>query len=222
MLATVTLLALHVAWHANRPLTSARARALPAPPSHAALRVLALGDPVMFAKMTMLWLQAFDTQAGTQIPLRSLDYARVIAWLRVPLALDPLAQYPLLAASRLYAEVPDDARSRRMLEFVAIEFSKDPARRWPWLAHAVYLARHRLHDSALALRYARLLAHSEVSEIPHWARQLEVFVHEERGEIEAAKILLGGLLASGKITDPHERWFLSQRLHDLEAPASTK
>lgn len=222
LLAAVTLLTLQVAWHASRLPPSAQAHELRAPPPYAVIRALAWGDPIVFAKMTMLWLQAFDTQAGTQIPLRSLDYAHVIAWLRVPLALDPKAQYPLLAASRFYAEVPDATRSRRMLEFVAAEFAQDPARRWPWLAHAVYLARHRLHDAALALRYARLLAKSTASEIPDWARQLEVFVLEDMGEIEAVKILLGALLASGKIRDPHERWFLSQRLHDLEATATVK
>ena len=37
------------------------------------------------------------------------------------------------------------------------------------------------------------------------------------GELESAKVLLGGLLDSGQITDPHERWFLSQRLAELEA-----
>ena len=34
---------------------------------------------------------------------------------------------------------------------------------------------------------------------------------------QGAKVLLGGLLDSGEISDPHERWFLSQRLHELEA-----
>ena len=41
-----------------------------------------------------------------------------------------------------------------MLEFVYREFLLDPNRRWPWLAHATVLAKHRLHDLPLALRYA--------------------------------------------------------------------
>ncbi len=208
---------LQLAWHANRAEPIGIAHALPRPPSLAVAEGLTWGDPVVAGKLVMLWLQAFDTQAGSRIALRDLDYDRVIAWLEVCLALDPRAQYPLLAASRLYAEVPDPARSRQMLEFVYAVFERDPASRWPWLAHAVYLARHRLKDSTLALRYARALAQSEAAEIPNWAKQLEIFVLEDRGEIEAAKILLGGLLASGKITDPHEQRFLSQRLHDLEA-----
>jgi hypothetical protein len=36
-------------------------------------------------------------------------------------------------------------------------------------------------------------------------------------ELEAAKIMLGGLLASGRITDPAEAKFLKGRLDELEA-----
>jgi hypothetical protein len=219
MLAGAALLVLQILWHASRPVASRAAQDLPAPLPLTVGSVLALGDPPVLAKLTMLWLQAFDTQAGVRMALSDLDYARVTGWLQLVLGLDARAQYPLLAASRLYAEVPDDARSRHMLDFVARAFAEDPARRWPWLAHAVYLARHRLQDSTLALRYARELTVSSAPEIPHWARQLEIFVLEDRGEIDAAKILLGGLLASGKITDPHEQWFLSRRLQDLEQRA---
>ncbi|MGH8596407.1 MAG: hypothetical protein ACREXT_07105 [Gammaproteobacteria bacterium] len=216
LLAGAGLLTVQILWHAKLAAPQSVARPLPAAPPLPIARSLAFGDPVTSSKLLMLWLQAFDTQAGHSLALHSLDYERVIAWLNLSLALDPLAQYPLLAASRLYAEVPDPKRSRRMLEFVEKAFADDPAQRWPWLAHAVYLARHRLQDSALALRFAQALAANPAPEIPHWARQLEIFVLEDRGEIEAAKILLGGLLASGKIADPHERWFLSQRLHALE------
>jgi hypothetical protein len=36
-------------------------------------------------------------------------------------------------------------------------------------------------------------------------------------ELEAAKIMLGGLLASGAIRDPAEARFLKERLEELEA-----
>lgn len=213
------LISVHLAWRAGLPPLAATPRALPPPPAHALANVAALGDPIALAKSAMLWLQAFDSQAGTDIALVELDYTRVIEWLKLCLRLDPRAQYPLLAASRLYAEVPDRARSRQMLDFVQRAFADDPARRWPWLAHAVYVARHRLHDKALALEYARTLAAAISPAIPHWARQLEIFVLEDMGELEAAKILLGGLLASGQITDPHEHRLLAERLQTLENAA---
>ena len=40
---------------------------------------------------------------------------------------------------------------------------------------------------------------------------------EDMGELETAKILLGGLLASGAITDAHEIHFLTERLNTLKS-----
>lgn len=205
-------------WHLSLEPVAPRPRALPPPPSLEIARALALGEPLVLSRLIMLWLQAFDTQAGTDIALADLDYARVEAWLQLCLALAPEAQYPLLAASRLYAEIPDPGRARRMLAFVSAAFAQDPARRWPWLAHAVFVARHRLQAPALALHYAHQLAAEPAPGIPAWARQMEIFVLEDMGEIEAARTLLGGLLASGQITDPHEARFLAARLAALEAP----
>jgi hypothetical protein len=103
-----------------------------------------------------------------------------------------------------------------MLEFVHEQFLLDPNRRWPWLAHAALLAKHRLHDLPLARRYAAAIDRNVSAEVPLWARQMEIFILEDMNELEAARIMLGGLLASGKITDPAEAAFLKQRLEALE------
>ncbi len=204
-------------WHHQLPPPEARAEALPIPPGSSFLRLLSLGDSLVMAKYLNLWLQAFDNQPGISISFNDLDYSRVIAWLGRILELDPRGQYPLLAASRLYADLNMPAKQRQMLNFVHQEFLKDPDRRWPWLAHAAYIAKHRLHDLPLARRYAREIAtHTRPERVPAWARQMEIFILEEMGEIESAKILIGGLLESGTITDPHELSFLTRRLAELE------
>jgi hypothetical protein len=204
-------------WSAQRNGASATIRELPAPPATAMLRVAAFGQPELLARLTMLWLQAFDYQPGVSVAFRDLDYRQVEAWLERMLELDPGFQYPLLAAARLYGEVPERDKQLRMMRFIARQFPIDPVARWQWMAHAVYLAKHRLHDLELALELARELAAAEPADgIPHWALQMHIFVLEDMGEIESAKVLLGGLLDSGKIGDAHERWFLSQRLHELQ------
>ena len=50
---------------------------------------------------------------------------------------------------------------------------------------------------------------------------MEVFVLEAMGELEAARIMLGGLIASGRIDDPAELRFLAERLKELESGLST-
>jgi hypothetical protein len=213
----VLMLALQMGWQALRTPRAAMADAVPAPPPLETLRLFSVGDHIVLAKMLMLWVQAVDTQPGVSIPYRELDYTIVRAWLDAILALDTRGQYPLFAASRLYSEVPDDTRRRMMLEFVYRKFLEDPDRRWLALAHAVYMAKHRLHDLPLALRYAKALTeHVTATGVPYWVRQMQAWVLEDMGELEDTRILLGGLVANGTITDPHELMFLKQRLRHLE------
>ena len=202
---------------AVRPAPRATADDLPPPPSTALLRLASLGEPVAAAKLLMLHLQSFDYRAGSHVPYRDLDYERVVAWLDRIVDLDPSAQYPLMTASRIYAEVPDPAKQRLMLDFVYRRYLEDPNRRWPWLAHAAYVAKHQLKDLPLARRYAVALEKNTTTpDAPLWVRQMEFFILEDMNELEAAKILLGGLVASGQIKDARELAMLQARLKGLE------
>jgi len=217
VLLTLSLsLLLQICWHNAQPATSTEMKDLPPPPALSTLRIASFGEPIALSKLLMLHLQSFDMQSGTARPLLDLDYVNVEMWLRRILELDPSAQYPLLAASRLYAEVPNPAKQRQMLEFVYQQFLADPNRRWPWLAHAALIAKHRLKDLPLARKYAQAIRlYATDSTVPHWATQMEVFILEDMDEVESAKILLGGLLKSQQITDPHELQFLTRHLLDI-------
>ena len=189
---------------------------LPPPPNAHALRLASLGEPEAAARLTMLYLQSFDLGGGNAAPYRNLDYRRLVEWLEAILALDPRSHYPLFAAARVYAETPDLARMRIALDFVYRQFLVDPDRRWPWLAHAALLAKHRLKDLPLARSYAQALERlTRAPDLPLWAKQMEIFILEDMNELEAAKIMIGGLLASGTITDPAELRLLKQRLEEL-------
>lgn len=205
-----------IAWQATRPAPVARAEALGPPLRAEVTRAFTGGETVAAAQIAALYLQAFDNQPGVSVPFRDLDYLRVEQWLATMLELDPRTQYPLMMASQLYAQVPVAEKQRAMLDFVHRRFLEDPAGRWRWLTHAVIVARHRLHDHALALRYADDLARL-APRAPGWARQMRIFILEDMGEREAATIVLGGLLAEGEVTDPQEIRFLTQRLEALKA-----
>ncbi len=214
-------LGLQLAWQATQPVPLARAEDLAPPPTPAVISLMSLGEPVALARGLMLYLQAHDNQPGIQVPFLKLDYARVQAWLAAVLALDPLGQYPLMAASQLYAQVNDPVRQRQMTEFVYQQFAEDPNRRWPWLAHAAFTAKHRLHDLPLARKYAQALRLQATGPaVPAWAQQMEIFLMEDLNEFEGAGILLGGLLQSGQITDPNEIAFLSRRLDELKVKSA--
>lgn len=190
---------------------------LPPPPSGSVLRAAAFGEPAALSRLAMLWLQSFDSGATNRTHYRDLDYGRLTGWLGAIQDLDPRSHYPLFAAARIYAEVPDPARARLMLEFVYREYLKAPQQRWPALAHGALLAKHRLQDLPLARRYAAAIqAVAQDPGVPLWAKQMEVFILEDMNELEAARIMLGGMLAAGQVTDPGERRFLQGRLEELE------
>jgi hypothetical protein len=210
--ALVAALALQLALHAALGRPRAGAGNLPPAPSANMVRVASLGEVAAAARLMMLYVQGFD--------MTTLDYARLTAWLRAALALDPRSQYPLFAAARIYAENTDPLRARAALELVYEQFLLDPNRRWPWLAHGALLAKHRLKDLGLASRYAAAIdRHASAAGVPLWARQMEIFILEDMNELEAARVMIGGLLASGQITDAAELRFLRERLEALEAKA---
>ena len=212
----VASLTMYATLRAAAPKPMAVAGALDAPLPAPVLRALSLGEPQAMAQSVTLYLQAFDNQPGISIPYRALDYARVIEWLNTALALDPMAQYPLMMASQLYGQVSDaPAKQRLMCDFVQREFLARPDTRWRWLAHCAIMARHRLQDVPLALRYAEDIAR-HAGGASGWARQMRIFILEDMGETERAMVLLGGLLASKEVTDAREIHFLTERLEKIK------
>ncbi len=204
-------------WHWSSNNLEIKRDVLPIPPMTSLIRLVSLDDPVPAAKWVMLWLQAFDNQPGISIPLKELNYPRVTEWLDLILDLDNKIQYPLLAAIRFYAEVADKKKQRVMVDYISKKFIENPGERWPFMAHAVYIAKHRIKDQQLALACAKLIRqYATGDDVPYWAKQMEIFVLEDMGELESAKVLIGGLLESGELKDAHQINFLTQRLAEIE------
>ncbi|MBI2969382.1 MAG: hypothetical protein HYY36_01410 [Gammaproteobacteria bacterium] len=216
----VALLA-QILWHALQPAPVASASALPEAPSVSFLEGIALGEPAALARILMLWLQAFDHQPGLSISFRELDYGRVIDWLDRIVRLEPRSHYALLSAARVYSEVQDDEKKRLMIAFVRDRFIEAPDERWPWVAHAVYVAKHRLEDPDLALQLAAdLRTRTSADRVPSWARQMELFILADMGETEAARFLLGAMIVNGVATDPNEIRFLQDRIDQSRKPGT--
>lgn len=209
-----------VLWHQYQPHPTMQTNALRPPPSIDILRIFSFGDPTVAAKLYMLWLRTFEIQAGQFLPYSSINYTSLCQWLERILQLDPRSQYPLLAATHLYSNVNDPAKQRQILDFVYQQFFIDPSHRWSWLAHAAVLARHRLKDLPLALKYAQAISDHATPDMPRWAQEMRIFILEDMGELERAQLIIGGILTSGQLTDMKEIEFLNDKLHDLEKKAN--
>ena len=209
---------LQLGWQLAQRHAAPPARPLPPAPSPALARLASLGEPLAMSKAMLLYLQSFEDQDGVSLPWRQLDYERLAGWLETAQTLDPRSRYALVAAGEVYAGVADPARARRMLAFVSASFAQDPARRWPAMAQAALLAKHQLHDLPLALTLARQLRLKTLGvDVPAWVRQMEAFILEDMDQLDSAKLLVGGLIASGQITDPHELAFMARRLEEISA-----
>lgn len=215
----VLLLGCSVVLSELRGAPKAMAEDLGVPPSPLVARLYSLDDPVALAKWFNLLVQAHDAQPGLSLSYGQLNYDQLVAWLDLSLALDPTGQYPLMAGARLYTQNSADMqRQSKMIDWVASRFVDDPERRWPWMAHIVYVAKTQLKDAARANQYAETLRkHTEnLPSVPAWARQLDIFLKIDMKDSERAKFLIGGLLHSGKIKDENELRFLAHTLKELE------
>ena len=222
-LALALTLLLQLGWQLAQSIKPPQARPLPPPPSAAMARLASLGEPLAMSKAMLLHLQSFEDQAGVSLPWRALDYDRLAAWLDTAQTLDPRSRYALVAASEIYAGVADPARARRMLAFVSASFAAGPARRWPAMAQATMVAKHQLHDLPLALGYARQLRRLATGpQVPPWVREMEAFLLEDMDQLDSARLVIGGLIQSGQITDPHELAFLARRLDALASQIAAK
>ncbi len=208
------MLIIQLAWQAEARREGAHETKLPSPPQIAALRLASFDESVMVSRYLMLYLQSFDIQPGIVVPYRDLDYGNVAKWLKRSMELDEHDPYPLFAASYIYASANEKAQKMRMLDFIYGEFLKQPEARWPWLARGYLVARYGLHDFPLAAKYSAAL--QEHAGVPNWVGEMTVFTLEDMGELKSAKILLGGMLAGGRISDPNEVAFLKRELGRIE------
>jgi hypothetical protein len=191
------------------------------PPQRLTTTVFSLGEAPLSAYAMNIYIQTFDSQAEKSLGIRTLDHSAIRQWLSQAIEINPKSIYSLLLASRVYASAANPADARKTLDFVHEHFLRSPKQNWPWLAHAVHVARYELGDMELAKRYARSIAlHATLAEVPSWAKQLEVFILEANNEIDAARQLLGNLINSGQIKDLAELQFLAGRLNQLNQGVS--
>jgi hypothetical protein len=183
------------------------------PPPANVVRLAALGENVFAGYLVTIFLQNVDVPLGRATPLADLDRSALIRWFDLTTDLDPGSGSPLLLATRHYAETGTPAQRRMMLDWVYRRFEERPNQRWPWLVHAVFVARHVLRDNTLAEFYAAALR-IQVTDptVPTWVRQMDVLLRADLGETEDARAILGGLIAAGQIRSRAELKFLESRL----------
>jgi hypothetical protein len=189
------------------------------PPTADVVRIASLGENVFAGYLVLLFLQDFNVPLGQVTPLAAMNRSTVIRWLDLATDLDPGTRYPLLLAARHFAETGTPEQRKTMIDWLYRRFQERPNERWPWLVHAVFVARHVLHDNDLAKYYAVALR-TQVTDptVPSWVPQMEFLLQADLGEAEDARAILGGLIAAGQIRSPAELKFLESRIPTAQSP----
>ena len=180
-------------------------------------RSMALGSDKLVSYLLLLKLQLHDSQGGRHLNYVHLDYDKVDAWLQTIYELNPRSDYPAFLASRVYSQVQDRDKVRVMVALIERLFDIDPEQHWRRMTEACLLAKHQLQDLPLALRLAKKIAAlPDELDLPFWARDMQLVLLDELGELESAQLLVSSMLQSGRINDPDELRFLRMRLLKIQ------
>ena len=223
MIGFAIALLLQIFTNQHRGQSNSPIKPIPPAPDKNLMTALSFGSPAWTSRLLSLWLQNQDYQQGTSLSLNQLNYATVEDWLSLQLSLDPSNRYPMMAAMHYYGEVTNQAKVRRMIQFVENKFPENPMLYWRWMADAVIKARHKLQDKKYAYELAVQLAKETYDlPVPSWVQQIHIFLMEDMGEKKAAALLLGALLGSGTIIREEEIRFLQNRLNKMQAEIDEK
>ena len=191
-----------------------RGDVLAAPPSVAEVAVLSLSDPQFFFRQRTMDLQVAGDLGGRVTPLTDYDYALLYRWWKLLDAVDSRSNYTTTLAGYFYSQTLRTEDVRYVIAYLREHTRQDPGRNWRWLAHAAWLARHKVNDMKLALDVAEELAALDVPDIPIWTKQLRAFVLAEVGDREAARDLIRAILGSDAKIPKEERFFMQRFLEE--------
>ena len=196
-------------------------KALTKPLSDSTYRGLSMGSEQLVSYLLSLKLQLHDNQAGRHIRYNFIDYDLLIEWLKTIQQINPVSEYPMLLASRIFSQTPDKSQMRKMLKYINDSFLTNPELFWRNQAEATVIAKHRLGDLQLALDMAEKLFRLPVTvEIPQWARDMHFLLLADLNEFETTIIIIKSMLESETVTDPDQIRFLKQKLSEFQQKLS--
>ncbi len=192
---------------------------VPAVPSEVAVKALSFGDAHAFFRVLGLSLQGFGDSYGRFTPLKDYDFRKLYRWFVLLDSLDNRSNYIPALASYYYSQTQNVPDVSYVVRYLQQHSEGRLEQKWWWRAQAVYLARHKLKDLDWALRLAQPLQHTK--NVPLWVNQLPAFIHEARGEFDAALAIMEHIQKYGEDLPAGEinfiRHFITERIGALGA-----
>ena len=191
---------------------------VPDVPGVETVEALSLGDDQFFFRVLALQLQNAGDTFGRFTALRDYDFNKLYHWFRLLDALDDRSNYIPSMATYYYSQTQNKPDVKYVVDYLIEHAAHRPEQKWWWLVQGIYLANHKLEDPDLALQMANYLKGGY--DIPLWAKQMPAFIHEQRGELDAALVIIEGMLDDEENLTQQElnfmRHFVDERLQKME------
>ena len=206
LIAVLAAVALQAAfWTQTRHIRAGWA-GVPPVPSREVARAWALGDGQFLYRAATFTLQNMGDEGGRVTPLKDYDYQRLGRWFALLDGFDSESQYLPVLVGYYFSQSQNREDVRVVVDYLDRLAARDPQRNWRWLAHAIYLARHRIGDMNLALNLAYRLAALDVPGLPIWTRQMPAFVLAKVGAKEPARDLMEAILEDPNVPPEEQRF----------------
>jgi hypothetical protein len=191
---------------------------VPDVPGETTLKALSFGDEQALFRLLTLNIQNAGDTFGRFTALYKYDFNRLYHWFKALDGLDNQSNYIPAMATYYFSQTQYAPDVRYLVDYLE-EFADGRVKeKWWWMVQAVYLADHKVKDSGRALEIANKLAGH--TEIPVWAQQMPAFVHEKRGEFDAAAAIIQNIMDSEQQLPQGElnfmRHFVEERIQALD------
>lgn len=176
---------------------------VPPVPSVAGASSFMLGDTQLAYRSIGIMLQNIGDTGGRTTNFEEYDYDALAGWFQLTDRLDPVSNFVPFLAAYYFGSVQIPEKAAPLVDYLATKGLQPYDQSWRWLARAAFLARFSEENSEKGLKLAQQLAslHPKVK-LPFWARQMPVFILEDRGEKEAALAMILETLKSEAQTLP--------------------
>lgn len=191
---------------------------VPAVPGERTVQALSFGDEEAFFRLLALNIQSSGDTFGRFTALYKYDFNKLYHWFHLLNGLDNQSSYLPAMASYYFSQTQKQADVAYLVDFLEEYTEGRVKEKWWWVTQASYLAGHKLHDQARAIRIAERLR--GVKGIPIWAQQLAAFEYEKNGEFGEALRIIEEILADPSQYSQGElnfmKYFISERLGKLD------
>lgn len=183
-------------------------------PSMATGLLYGFGDKQLAYYHLALTLQNMGDVGGHVTPIKDYNMKHVAEWLRLTYAFDTKSRYAPTLAGYYFGASQEPEKLGPIINYLRVAGNSTENELWRYLAQAVYIARFRMKDQALALDLAQQLARLEGPDMPLWTKQMPGFVMSNIGEKKASRDLFLTLLATSKNISRQEVNFMCGYIQD--------